>query len=79
MKAVPLGPAPAIARRDRVLVTEEHRTPWEGRVLAVKPSSVSGWWVEAVDRHGLALSVPAAAVEVLEPAGNLLGNVGSKT
>jgi hypothetical protein len=37
---------PKISPGDRVMVTEEGLTPWEGEVGHVKWSSESGWWVE---------------------------------
>lgn len=41
--------APEVRRGDRVQVTEENIAPWLGTVTAIKPSKVSGWWVD-VDR-----------------------------
>ncbi len=40
---------PELQRGDRVLVREQGIQPWTGTVNAVKPSKVSGWWVD-VDR-----------------------------
>ena len=43
---IELGEAP-FARGDRITVKEEGIRPWDGIITAVKPSSVSGWRIEA--------------------------------
>lgn len=45
---------PKLERGDRVRVEEQGITPWFGIVNAVKPSSVSGWWVD-VDRDDVGI------------------------
>jgi len=45
-KTVERGPVPA-QRRDRVEICEgPNLRPWTGTVMSVKPSSVSGWWLD---------------------------------
>ena len=47
---VDLSERPSIARRDRVVVTDEvgdlGTREWTGVVLSVKPSPASGWWFD---------------------------------
>lgn len=56
------GVAPA-QRGDVVAVHEPNREPLVGRVLSVKPSSVSGWWLEIATESG-AWCFAAATVEI---------------
>lgn len=57
--------APAIRRRDVVEVDEEHRRPWIGTVLSVKPTK-KGWWVEVRDEERMVYAVPLEAVTLVE-------------
>jgi hypothetical protein len=44
---IELGEAP-FAKGDRVEILEAGIRPWQGRVAALKPSFVTGWWVDVV-------------------------------
>lgn len=47
-----MTPKPELEPGDRVRVTEDNIRPWVGTVTGLKPSKVSGWWVD-VDRDGV--------------------------
>lgn len=56
---------PGFERGDRVTVSEEGIQPWSGIVNSVKPSKVSGWWVE-VDRDGVGIWAICLATTMVE-------------
>ena len=60
MKRVELGEAP-FKRGQRVTVHEEGIRPWSGSVLSVKPSPVSGWWLEVDQDDGTGCWIIRAA------------------
>ena len=63
---IELGEAP-YSRGDRVEITEEGIRPWPGMVTAVKPSFVSGWWIDVVrDFDNMVWSICVANVSVRE-------------
>jgi len=62
-KTVDLGPAP-FTRGQRVRVSELNLAPWTGRVLSVKPSRISGWWLEVQQDDDLGTwSIPTTATD----------------
>lgn len=65
-----IGPRPEIAKGDRVAVYEQGIDPWLGTVQAVKPSSVSGWWIDVERDADFTWSVclGTTRVEVMAPA-----------
>ncbi len=69
MPKTELGERPHYERGERVVVTEQGLQPWEADVVALKPSSVSGWWLEVRRDDGgtwaLVLSTPGMTVEKL--------------
>jgi hypothetical protein len=69
MKTKPLGPAPC-KRGDIVEVRPERIRPYRGTVTAVKPSQLSGWYVE-LRRHDdeMTWHVSADLVTVIETEG----------
>lgn len=44
---------PQLKRGDEVTVYEENITPWRGTVNSVKPSKLSGWWVDVDNGEGV--------------------------
>ncbi len=57
-----LGERPDLEIGSEVLVEEDGLRTWTGTVQAVKPSSVSGWWVDVRRNGDGTWSVPAALV-----------------
>jgi len=67
---------PKLERGDRVQVIEQGITPWTGTVNAVKPSKVSGWWVD-VDRDGVGImSICLAGTKVTKMADSTTSGEG---
>ena len=50
----------------RVLVHEPGIAPWEGTVIALKWSAVSGWWCDVRNADGGVWSIPRGSDTVIE-------------
>lgn len=65
-KPTELETPPELHRGDRVVVTETGIRPWYGTVTTMKPSSVSGWWVDIRrEDDGMTWQIQPGDIEVV--------------
>jgi len=64
-----LGARPELQRGDRVTVHEQGIATWAGTVQSVKPSSVSGWWVDVERDADATWSICLASGTTIEKQG----------